>query len=130
LKPLPEDQWLGSSSSASPAAQQYAGGIGIPSRSKSLGHRRTATVPTSLDKGGLEASKSAAAAAGEAAIGGTWSVEKEQIVLGPYDYIVQQPGKDIRKQLIAAFNRWLQVPRESLEIITRVVLMLHTASLL
>lgn len=40
------------------------------------------------------------------------------------------PGKDIRAQLIAAFNVWLNVPQESLAIITKVVGMLHTASLL
>ena len=62
--------------------------------------------------------------------GTTWSREKEKIVLGPYDYMVDQPGKDIRKQLVAAFNAWLKVPEESLAIITRAVGMLHTASLL
>lgn len=36
----------------------------------------------------------------------------------------------MRTQLIAAFNQWLEVPATSLEIITRVVGMLHTASLL
>ncbi|OJD21572.1 hypothetical protein ACJ73_07089 [Blastomyces percursus] len=61
---------------------------------------------------------------------GTWSPEKEKILLGPYDYIVQQPGKDIRKQFITAFNRWLHVPEDSIAIITKVVAMLHTASLL
>ncbi|KKZ68326.1 hypothetical protein EMCG_06001 [[Emmonsia] crescens] len=61
---------------------------------------------------------------------GTWSPEKEKILLGPYDYMVQQPGKDIRRQFIAAFNRWLHVPEESIAIITKVVVMLHTASLL
>lgn len=50
--------------------------------------------------------------------------------MGPYDYMFDHPGKDIRKQLIAAFNAWLQVPGDSLAIITRVVGMLHTASLL
>lgn len=50
--------------------------------------------------------------------------------MGPYDYLQAHPGKDIRRQLIEAFNCWLQVPAESLEIITRVVGMLHTASLL
>ncbi|KLJ13752.1 hypothetical protein EMPG_11327 [Blastomyces silverae] len=61
---------------------------------------------------------------------GTWSPEKEKILLGPYDYMVQQPGKDIRRQFIAAFNRWLHVPEESIAIITKVIAMLHTASLL
>ena len=62
--------------------------------------------------------------------GTTWSVGKEKILLGPYDYMFDQPGKDIRKQLITAFNMWLKVPEESLTIITKVVGMLHTASLL
>ncbi|KAL8639356.1 MAG: hypothetical protein Q9228_003600 [Teloschistes exilis] len=59
-----------------------------------------------------------------------WSPQKEQILLGPYEYMINQPGKDIRKQLMAAFNAWLQVAPTSLEIITRVIAMLHTASLL
>lgn len=62
--------------------------------------------------------------------GTEWSREKEKIVLGPFDYMYGHPGKDIRKQLIAAFNAWLRVPEESLVIITKVVGMLHTASLL
>ena len=62
--------------------------------------------------------------------GTTWSQEKERIVMGPYEYLLNSPGKDIRKQLIEAFNAWLKVPSESLGIITNVVGMLHTASLL
>lgn len=59
-----------------------------------------------------------------------WSQENERIVLGPYSYMLQHPGKDIRRQLINAFNAWLKVPSESLQIITKVVAMLHTASLM
>ncbi|PNS16573.1 hypothetical protein CAC42_73 [Sphaceloma murrayae] len=59
-----------------------------------------------------------------------WSREKEKILLGPYDYMLGHPGKDIRSQLIASFNVWLKVPEHSLAIITKVVGMLHTASLL
>ncbi|KAJ5771328.1 uncharacterized protein N7511_003379 [Penicillium nucicola] len=61
---------------------------------------------------------------------GTWSAKNEKILIGPYDYMHEHPGKDVRRQLIQAFNSWLQVPPESLEIITQVVTMLHTASLL
>lgn len=61
---------------------------------------------------------------------GTWSSKNEKILMGPYDYMHQHPGKDVRRQLIEAFNSWLQVPPESLAIITKVVTMLHTASLL
>ena len=59
-----------------------------------------------------------------------WSPSKEKILMGPYDYMYDHPGKDIRKQLITAFNAWLKVPSESLQVITKVVGMLHTASLL
>jgi len=62
--------------------------------------------------------------------GAAWTLEKERILLGPYDYLEAHPGKDIRSQCIAAFNLWLKVPPERLEVITRVVGMLHTASLL
>lgn len=62
--------------------------------------------------------------------GVAWTEAKERILLGPYDYLYGHPGKDIRSQCIAAFNLWLKVPSERLEIITKVVGMLHTASLL
>ncbi|EPE10205.1 geranylgeranyl pyrophosphate synthetase [Ophiostoma piceae UAMH 11346] len=60
----------------------------------------------------------------------TWTDEKESIVCGPFDYLNGTRGKEFRTQLISAFNGWLEVPEESLEVITRVVGMLHTASLL
>jgi geranylgeranyl diphosphate synthase type 3 len=60
----------------------------------------------------------------------SWSAEKEKILQGPYEYLISQPGKGIRAQLISAFNAWLEVPPDSLAIITKVVGMLHTASLL
>lgn len=59
-----------------------------------------------------------------------WTKEKENILKGPFNYLESHPGKDIRSQLIAAFNAWLDVPEESLNVIRRVVAMLHTASLL
>ncbi|EPS25217.1 Geranylgeranyl pyrophosphate synthase [Penicillium oxalicum] len=61
---------------------------------------------------------------------GTWSAKNEKILMGPYDYMHGHPGKDVRRQLIQAFNSWLQVPEESLAVIDKVVRMLHTASLL
>ncbi|CEO59444.1 Putative Geranylgeranyl diphosphate synthase [Penicillium brasilianum] len=61
---------------------------------------------------------------------GTWSPKNEKILMGPYEYMHQHPGKDVRRQMIQAFNSWLQVPPDSLAIIDKVVTMLHTASLL
>lgn len=59
-----------------------------------------------------------------------WSDEKEKVVSGPYDYLMAQPGKDFRSQVINAFNQWLRVPAEKLAIINAVIGTLHTASLL
>ena len=63
-------------------------------------------------------------------VDGVWNEDKEKIVRGPFDYVIGHPGKDFRSQLIAAFNVLLDVPRESLAVITKVVGMLHEASLL
>ncbi|CAG9999376.1 unnamed protein product [Clonostachys byssicola] len=60
----------------------------------------------------------------------SWTAEKEAVVRAPYDYTISHPGKDFRAQLIGAFNIWLQVPQKSLDIITKVVGMLHESSLL
>lgn len=60
----------------------------------------------------------------------TWSQEKEKAICGPFDYLFAHPGKDFRSQLINALDAWLEVPPASLEIITKAVGMLHTASLL
>ncbi|KAH8699552.1 isoprenoid synthase domain-containing protein [Ilyonectria robusta] len=60
----------------------------------------------------------------------SWTEEKEKVVRGPFDYVISHPGKDFRAQLIGAFNAWLDVPADSLEIITRAVGMLHESSLL
>jgi geranylgeranyl diphosphate synthase type 3 len=44
--------------------------------------------------------------------------------------MTSQPGKEFRGHMVAAFNDWLQVPQEQLVVITRIVGMLHSASLL
>ncbi|CAI6236806.1 unnamed protein product [Periconia digitata] len=61
---------------------------------------------------------------------GTWNGEKDSIIRNPYDYIASQPGKEFRTLLLNALNAWLDVPEDSLKVITKVVRMLHTASLL
>ncbi|POS73168.1 geranylgeranyl pyrophosphate synthetase [Diaporthe helianthi] len=65
-------------------------------------------------------------------IGGrkSWAADKDRVIMGPFEYLNEQRGKDFRSQLIAAFNVWLDVPPASIEVITKVVGMLHTASLL
>ena len=60
----------------------------------------------------------------------TWTQNKERAVRGPFDYLNANPGKDFRTLLVTAFDAWLEVPPASLDVITRVIGMLHTASLL
>jgi len=60
----------------------------------------------------------------------SWSEEKEKVVCGPFEYLNGHKGKEFRTQLINTFDAWLEVPPESLDVITKVVGMLHTASLL
>lgn len=56
--------------------------------------------------------------------------DNEKHLLGPFTYIASNPGKDIRGTLIAAFNIWLNVPKTKLDVITRVIDMVHNASLM
>ncbi|EPS96604.1 hypothetical protein FOMPIDRAFT_1053101 [Fomitopsis schrenkii] len=59
-----------------------------------------------------------------------WSDRNETALLEPFTHINAVPGKDIRGLMLAAFNQWLEVPADKLSTITKVVGMLHTASLL
>lgn len=59
-----------------------------------------------------------------------WATQSDSELLEPFSYIASCPSKEIRSQLIAAFNLWLQVPADQLDVITRVVGLLHNASLL
>ncbi|KAJ7768334.1 isoprenoid synthase domain-containing protein [Mycena metata] len=54
----------------------------------------------------------------------------DEAVLEPFTCIISNPGKDIRTQLMAAFNVWISVPEYKLKIIAKVVSMLHNASLM
>ena len=53
----------------------------------------------------------------------------EQALLEPFTHISSVPGKDIRGSMLASFNLWLNVPEDKLRIISKVISMLHTASL-
>ncbi|PHH58905.1 hypothetical protein CDD80_1926 [Ophiocordyceps camponoti-rufipedis] len=60
----------------------------------------------------------------------SWTDGKERVVRAPFEYAISHPGKDFRSQVISAFNIWLQVPPESLQVITKVIGLLHESSLL
>ncbi|KAI9143072.1 geranylgeranyl pyrophosphate synthase [Paraphysoderma sedebokerense] len=54
----------------------------------------------------------------------------DEILLAPYKYLLENPGKGIRGIILSAFNRWLKVPEDKLQIISNVIEMLHGGSLL
>lgn len=60
------------------------------------------------------------------------SLQKEQdaILLEPFAYIQQIPGKQFRAKMALAFNHWLNIPDEKLTAIGEVVQMMHNSSLL
>ncbi|XP_074643488.1 geranylgeranyl pyrophosphate synthase-like [Tubulanus polymorphus] len=57
-------------------------------------------------------------------------LSQEKILLQPYEYILQVPGKHVRTKLSKAFNQWLKISDEKLENVMAVTQMLHNASLL
>ncbi|KAF9816784.1 hypothetical protein IEO21_03864 [Rhodonia placenta] len=59
-----------------------------------------------------------------------WSEHNEMALLEPFNHINSVRGKEIRGLMLEAFNAWLEVPKDKLMIISRVISMLHTASLL
>lgn len=59
-----------------------------------------------------------------------WSSTSESILLEPFTYLLSNKGKEIRSVLIDSFNVWLDVPQQDLEVVRKVVEMLHTGSLL
>ncbi|KIM63905.1 hypothetical protein SCLCIDRAFT_116134, partial [Scleroderma citrinum Foug A] len=54
----------------------------------------------------------------------------EQVLLDPFTYIASNPGKNIRGTLIVAFDLWLNVPEAKLDVIARVVDMVHNVFLM
>jgi len=54
----------------------------------------------------------------------------EKDLLGPYRYICEEGGKQIRSKFIQAFNVWLKIPPETCNAVRRVTQGLHNASLL
>ncbi|PAA48657.1 hypothetical protein BOX15_Mlig012628g3, partial [Macrostomum lignano] len=49
---------------------------------------------------------------------------------GPYNYICQAGGKQIRGKLFKAFNHWLNVSEEVMSVISEIAEMLHNSSLI
>ncbi|XP_066968194.1 terpene synthase [Macrobrachium rosenbergii] len=56
--------------------------------------------------------------------------KQDQILLQPFTYVLQVPGKMIRGKLAQAFNYWMRIPEDKLSAISEIIYMLHNASLL
>jgi len=56
--------------------------------------------------------------------------EVESVLTEAYEYVTQVPGKEVRTLLINAFNVWMDVAADKLDIIKESTKMLHNASLL
>ncbi|KAL9095571.1 MAG: hypothetical protein Q9165_002003 [Trypethelium subeluteriae] len=128
LKPLPEDDWLSQSKKSHSSLQQQQQ-QSPPFRTHHQPRQQSVSSTGSMAPPPRDPPKDFGHEQVFRARPG-WSVEKERIVSGPFEYLHGHPGKDIRTQCIAAFNNWLKVPEESLVVIKKVVGMLHTASLL
>ncbi|EHY61264.1 geranylgeranyl pyrophosphate synthetase [Exophiala dermatitidis] len=115
LKPLPEDTWISPKHHSLPPALSPPLALADHTNGIKRRHSRKKSTTDNITTRRTM---------------GEWTDQKEKIILGPYDYLFAHPGKDIRSALIKAFNAFLQVPPRSLEVITKVVGMLHTSSLL
>ena len=124
LKPLPEESWL------SPTNRLSANKDDLTAKEReSLQENADGSMAaTSIQNRRHTKKASISNGSRHKAVG--WSTEKERIIMGPYEYMFSHPGKDIRRQLIEAFDAVLHVPQDSLQIITKITGMLHTSSLL
>ncbi|KAF8514327.1 terpenoid synthase [Hysterangium stoloniferum] len=59
-----------------------------------------------------------------------WRPENETALVEPFTYLTSTGGKEIRKKMIQAFNLWLKVPEDTVNVVASVVGMLHSASLI
>lgn len=55
---------------------------------------------------------------------------EDKILLQPFHYLLQVPGKQIRSKLTKAFNLWLDIPTDKCTVVGDIIEMLHNASLL
>jgi len=53
-----------------------------------------------------------------------------KILMEPFRYVLERPGKDVRNLLLEAFQAWVHCPLEVLIAIKEIISMLHNGSLL
>ncbi|KAK8124530.1 geranylgeranyl pyrophosphate synthase [Apiospora kogelbergensis] len=103
LRPVPESDWLGQTTRTRHRHNSSVTTGQIPASSSAVMQGSSPSDPSHFETEDFNF-----------AARKTWTDEKEKILWGPYDYLAAQAGKDF----------------QSIEIITKVVGMLHNASLL
>lgn len=59
-----------------------------------------------------------------------WSLERENLLMEPYNYLANQPGKKFRNKLINILNNYYNLPTEIILTLSRIIELLHNSSLL
>ncbi|GMF01351.1 hypothetical protein B5S31_g4207 [[Candida] boidinii] len=60
----------------------------------------------------------------------SWSNDYEILLRGPFNYLAENPGKNLRSVLIESFNQILNVPLDKVHEIEKIVDFLHISSLM
>lgn len=55
---------------------------------------------------------------------------QQRLLLEPYAYMCEMPGKNVRRRMVDAFQLWLHTPEHAVAEIKTIVDELHNASLL
>ena len=54
----------------------------------------------------------------------------DSVIQAPFKYIQSLPSKGVRRMLIESFDEWLEIPKRSKDIITKITELLHSSSLM
>jgi geranylgeranyl diphosphate synthase, type III len=49
------------------------------------------------------------------------TADTERILLQPYDYLLKTPGKSFRTTLLKAFQRWIPINDDKLDIVAKII---------
>ncbi|VDO03890.1 unnamed protein product [Rodentolepis nana] len=56
--------------------------------------------------------------------------DSDDIILAPFNYLTENSGKGMRTKLIKAFNLWLNIDQDKLDLLSDIIETLHNASLI
>lgn len=59
-----------------------------------------------------------------------WSIERENLLMEPYNYLANQSGKKFRNKLINILNNFYKLPEDVMKTLSHIIELLHNSSLL